>query len=418
METRTLVIVGTGHAGSELAVAARQNGWAGAIVLLGEERVPPYQRPPLSKAWLAGQVDEQGLLLRPPSAYEAAKVELRTGARMISIDRAARRIVLDDGSALAYDWLALCTGGRPRPLQCDGLDPRRPPANLHYLRTIADAEAIRAGLREGARLVVIGGGYVGLEVAASARKLGARVTLLEAQPRILARVAGPELSRFYEQAHRDAGVDVRTGVQVEGVDVEGDAIVAVRCRGGERVEADLVVAGLGMLANVEAARDAGIAEETGIPVDEFSRTADPHILAAGDCTLQHNALYDRRMRLESVPNALEQARAAAAWIAGKPKANRAVPWFWSDQYDLKLQTAGLSQGHDQCIVRGDPAARSFCTLYLQGPRLLAVDAVNRPAEFMLAKRMLAQPCSADAGRLADESVALKDLLQPAQAASL
>ena len=410
METqgRNLVIVGAGHAGSELAVAARQGGWAGGIILLGEEPVLPYQRPPLSKAWLAGKVDEQGLLLRPRSAYEAVGVDLRTGARMEAIDRANRRIALADGNSLPYDHLALCTGGRPRALSCAGLDPQRPPANLLYLRTMADAEAIRARLHPGAHVIVIGGGYVGLELAASARGLGARVTLLEAQPRVLARVAGAAVSDFFQQVHRGAGVDLRTGVQIESVELAGGEIAAVHCRDGERIATDFVVAGVGMVANIEAARAAGLADDGGIPVDELSRTRDPHILAAGDCTLQFSSLYGRELRLESVPNALEQARAAASWLNGKPKPNRALPWFWSDQYDLKLQMAGLSQGHDRCVLRGDPATRSFCAFYLAGNRLLAVDAVNRPADFMVAKRALAQPCTVDAARLADDAIPLKE----------
>ena len=263
METsdQHLLIVGAGHAGSELAVSARQNGWAGRITLLGDEPALPYHRPPLSKAWLAGKVDEDGLLLRPRSAYETARVELVSGARMEAIDRTNRRIVLADGTSMAYDKLALCTGGRPRPLCCAGLAPGARPRNLHYLRTMADAEGIRAQLSPGARVLIIGGGYVGLEVAASARGLGAEVTLLELQDRVLARVAGPEVSAFYEGVHRAAGVDLRTGTEVASVEVDGDAIRAVVCRDGTRLPVDLVVAGLGMLVNVEAARAAGIAEE-------------------------------------------------------------------------------------------------------------------------------------------------------------
>ncbi len=417
METshKHLVIVGAGHAGSELAVSARQNGWPGRITLLGEESVLPYQRPPLSKAWLAGQVDADGLLLRPRSAYDTARIELMTGARLQAIDRASRRLVLADGSALAYDKLALCTGGRPRPLSCAGLAPGQRPRNLHYLRHMADAEGIRAQLRPGARVLIIGGGYVGLEVAASARGLGAEVTLLELQPRVLARVAGPEVSAFYERVHRAAGVDLRTGTELASVEVEDHRVRAVVCRDGARLPVDLVVAGLGMLPNVEAARAAGLADEGGIAVDELSRTRDPDVLAAGDCTLQFSRLYGRELRIESVPNALEQARAAGSWLGGKPRPNRAVPWFWSDQYALKLQMAGLSQGHERCVLRGDPATQSFSAFYVAGERLLAVDAVNRPADFMLAKRALAQACTVDAARLADESVPLKDLLQTASA---
>jgi 3-phenylpropionate/trans-cinnamate dioxygenase ferredoxin reductase subunit len=411
METNAsgLLIVGAGHAGSELAVAARQAGWEGPITLLGEEQRLPYHRPPLSKAFLCGKQEADALMLRPQAAYDQARVTLRLGARMEHIDRTAHRITLADGTQLAYAKLALCTGGRPRPLVCEGIDADHPPANLLYLRTQADAEAIQARLKPGARLVVIGGGYVGLEVAASALALGASVTLLEAQPRVLARVAGPALSSFYESVHRAAGVDLRTGVAVSRVETADGLISAVHCADGASFPADVVVAGLGMLVNLEAAREAGLADEGGIPVDENACTRDADIMAAGDCTLHPSALYGRQLRLESVPNALEQARAAAGWLGGKPKPYRSVPWFWSDQYDLKLQMAGLSQGYERCVLRGDPGKRSFSAFYLQGERVLAVDAVNRPAEFMLTKRLLATPLHAR-GNLSDESVPLKDLL--------
>src|SRR3989344_3793028 len=378
-----LLIVGAGHAGSELAVAARQGGWTGRIVLLGDERVVPYQRPPLSKAYLLGKSDVEALALRPATAYQAARVELLQGARLTAIDRAARTVTLADGATLHYDKLALCTGGRPRPFVCEGINPQHPPANLFYLRTLADADGIRASLGPDAHVVVVGGGYVGLEVAASARGLGAHVTVIEAQPRVLARVAGAEVSRFYESVHREAGVEILTGAGVE----------RVTCEDGR----------------IEAAVAAGLAGEGGIPVDELARTADPDIVAAGDNTLQHHALYNRELRLESVPNALEQARAAASWLCGKPKPDHSVPWFWSDQYDLKLQMAGLAQGHDRCILRGDPATRSFCAFYLQGNRLLAIDAVNRPGDFMLTRRALAQSMVVEAGQLADEGVPLKEI---------
>lgn len=412
METTesALVIVGAGHAGSELAVSARQQGWAGPIMLLGEEGLLPYQRPPLSKAFLAGKVDAESLALRPQSAYDAARIEMRLGARMSRIDRAGHTIELADGTRIPYAKLALCTGGRPRQLACAGIDAHHHPSNLLYLRTQRDAEAIRTHLQPGARLVVIGGGYVGLEVAASAIALGAKVTLLEAQPRVLARVAGPALSTFYEAVHRAAGVDVRTGVSLRRIHTDTGRVTSIECEDGESFAVDLVVAGLGMLVNDEAARAAGLATDAGLEVDAFSCTRDPDIVAAGDCTVHQSPLYNRGTRLESVPNALEQARAAAAWLCGKPKANHGVPWFWSDQYDLKLQMVGLSQGYDRCVVRGDMATRSFCAFYLQGDRLLAVDAVNRPAEFMLAKRALAKPVILPAELdLADETHALKDV---------
>jgi 3-phenylpropionate/trans-cinnamate dioxygenase ferredoxin reductase component len=412
METqdRTLVVVGAGHAGSELAVGARQSGWSGRIVMIGDEEALPYQRPPLSKAYLLGKADVDSLALRPESAYAKAGIEFRRGVRVLALDRSAHELTLSDGSVLRYEKLAWCAGGRPRPLSCDGLDADAVPPNLCYLRTLADADRIRAFLRPGSRLVVIGGGYVGLELAASARGLGAEVTVVEAQSRVLARVAGLEVSAFYESVHRKSGVNLLTGSGLAGLVCEGGAVVAVRCTDGTTWPADLVVAGIGMIPNVEVLQAAGLPADGGVAVDELSRTADSDIVAAGDCTMQHPALYDRQMRIESVPNALEQARAAVSWLCGKPKPNQSLPWFWSDQYDLKLQMAGLSQGHDRCILRGDPSGRSFCAFYLREGRLLAVDAVNRPAEFMFTKRMLAQAVAVDAVRLPDESIPLKEIL--------
>lgn len=412
-ENEILLIVGAGHAGAELAVAARQQGWLGRIDLMGDEAVLPYQRPPLSKAYLHGAASFESLALRPALAYEAAKVQVHSGARLVRIDRAAHAVHLADGRAMPYTRLALCTGGRPRALDLPGLQAGAKPRNLHYLRTLADADAIRAGMQEGTRVVVVGGGYVGLELAASARKLGAEVTVIEALPRVLARVTGAQVAAFYEAEHRAAGVQVRTGLCIERVELHDDgAIAALVCAEGERIAADIVVAGIGMVPNVELAQEAGLAVDGGILVDELSQTSDPDIFAAGDCTAHHSALYGRRIRLESVPNALEQARAAASALCGKPKPNRAVPWFWSDQYDLKLQMVGLSQGHDDCVLRGDPASRRFIAFYLQAGRVIAADAVNRPADFMLAKRLVAAGVTAEPAVLGDEAVPLKELLPP------
>ena len=408
--TETLIVIGAGHAGVELAFAARQQGWAGAIVLLGEEPHLPYHRPPLSKAFLCGSADAASLALRQAAAYENAGIELRLGTHVRAIDRTARQVLLDDGSALAYTRLALCTGGRARALDVPGMEGKAPP-NLFSLRTQADAIAIAASMREGTRLVIIGAGYVGLEVAASARKLGAAVTVLEAQPRVLARVTGATLSGFYESVHREAGVDVRTGASVRAVerDTTG-AATAVVCGDGERLPADVVIVGIGMWADTTLAEAAGLRVEGGIVVDEHSVSSDPDIVAAGDCTVHDSALYGRRVRLESVPNALEQARAAAGWLCAKPRPNQAVPWFWSDQYDLKLQMTGLADGHDQCVVRGSLVERSFCAFYLRAGRVIAVDAVNRPGDFMLARKAVAAGVFADPQALADSTVSLKDLL--------
>ena len=418
-ENEILLIVGAGHAGAELAVAARQQGWLGRIDLIGDEAMLPYQRPPLSKAYLHGAASFDSLALRPASAYEAARVQVHSGVQLVQVDRAGHRVHLRDGRVMPYTKLALCMGGRPRTLVLPGLDAGAKPRNLHYLRTLTDADAIRAGLKEGARLVVVGGGYVGLELAASARKFGAEVTVIEALPRVLARVTGAQVAAFYEAAHREAGVQLRTGLSVERAELADDgAITALVCAPGERIAADIVVAGIGMLPNVELAQAAGLVIDGGIVVDEFSQTSDPDIFAAGDCTAHHSALYNRHIRLESVPNALEQARAAASALCGKPKPNHAVPWFWSDQYDLKLQMVGLSQGHEACVLRGDPASRRFIAFYLAKGAVIAADAVNRPADFVLAKRLVAAGGVVDVSVLGDESVSLKDCLPASPAASM
>jgi 3-phenylpropionate/trans-cinnamate dioxygenase ferredoxin reductase subunit len=408
--TETLIVIGAGHAGVELAFAARQQGWTGAIVLLGEESHLPYHRPPLSKAFLCGTADAASLALRQATAYENAGIELRLGTRVRAIDRTAHQVLLDDGSALAYTKLALCTGGRARTLDVPGMEGVAP-RNLYSLRTQADALAIAGSVREGACVVIIGAGYVGLEVAASARKLGAAVTVLETQPRVLARVTGVALSSFYESVHREAGVDLRTSASVAAIERDASgAVSAVVCGDGERLPADVVIVGVGMRPDTALAEAAGLRVEGGIVVDEHSVSSDPDIVSAGDCTVHDSALYGRRVRLESVPNALEQARAAAGGLCGKPRPNHAVPWFWSDQYDLKLQMTGLADGHDACVVRGSFVDRSFCAFYLREGRLIAVDAVNRPADFMLAKKAVAAGVPANAEALADTGIPLKDLL--------
>ena len=413
--TDTLLIVGAGTAGAELAMATRQNGWAGPIVLIGDEAPLPYQRPPLSKAYLSGVATAESLLLRPAGVYAKADVSLRLGVAVGDIDPEGRVVSLSDGTRLAYSRLALCTGGRPRPLSCDGMPADGKPSNLHYLRTRADADAIRASLLPASRLLVVGGGYIGLEVAASARALGAAVTVLEAQPRVLARVTGPDLSAFYEHVHRSAGVDIRTNAIVRGLerDATGKSARAVVCADGTVIEVDVIVVGVGMLPNVELAAAAGLEIDAGIVVDEHAVTSNPSICAAGDCTVHRSAVYGRRIRLESVPNALEQARTAAATLCGKPRAYHPVPWFWSDQYDLKLQMVGLSDGYDGFVLRGAMQTRAFTAFYLRNGAIIAADVVNRPAEFMVAKRLVAARASIDADRLADEAVPLRELLSQA-----
>jgi 3-phenylpropionate/trans-cinnamate dioxygenase ferredoxin reductase subunit len=406
-----LIVIGAGHAGAELAVQAREGGWSGRIALVGDEPALPYHRPPLSKAYLAGALAPDAMALKSRAAYDKAGIELMLGRRVAEVDRSAARLWFDDGQSMEYSRLAFATGGQPRrlPAAAASADAAE---NFHYLRTVADVDRIRPHFVAGARLAIVGGGYVGLEVAAVAIKHGLKVTVLEAAPRVLARVTAPRVSSFYEQVHREAGVDVRTGVQVDGFDLDatGRLVTRVHCSDGERVECDLVIAGIGLVPNTELAAAAGLAVDDGILVDAASRSSDPAIVAAGDCTRYHSALYGRSIRLESVPNALEQARCAAGTVNGKERLHDAVPWFWSDQYELKLKMVGLSQGYDRMLLRGSLEQRSFSAFYLKGEQVLAVDTVNRVPEFMLAKRLVAERIAVDPDRLVDEGVPLKNLL--------
>jgi 3-phenylpropionate/trans-cinnamate dioxygenase ferredoxin reductase subunit len=406
MGTPVTVIVGAGQAGSELATSLRQQGYADSVVLIGDEDLVPYRRPPLSKTYLSGEVTRESLFLKPRAVYEKHAIECRFGIGVESIDRAARSLRLYDGSVLMYDKLALTTGGRPRRLSVPGAE--RP--NVHYIRTVADIDRLKQQFGEGKRLVIIGGGYIGLEAASVGIKKGLHVTVVEALPRVLARVTAPEISAFYERVHRGHGVDLRTGVGVHALEGNGDACTVVLAD-GTRLAADIVVIGVGLIPNTELAEAAGIEVSNGIVVDRYAVTSDPDIVAAGDCTNHDNVFLGRRLRLESVPNALEQARVAAASILGRPRVYDAVPWFWSDQYDLKLQMVGLSQGHDDLIVRGDMDANSFTAFYLKDGVVISADSVNRPQDFMLAKRLVAERAAVPPERLRDAAVPLKSLLQ-------
>lgn len=404
------VIVGGGHAGSEAAVSLRQNGFAGRILIISDEPGLPYQRPPLSKAFLAGTLGAESLPIRPAAAYEKAAIEILNGASVSNLDLEGHSVQLADGSSLGWSHLILATGSRARRLQIAGLGERQPD-NLHYLRSQADAERLREQLVEGQRLVIVGGGYIGLEVAAAAQKAGLQVTVLEAQPRVLARVTAPEVSSFYEQVHRAAGIELRLGAQLEQVclDASGQKVEALVTTDGARIHLDLVLVGVGAIANTELAEQAGLEVDNGIVVDEFSRTGAVDVYAIGDCSNHPSALYGCRLRLESIPNAIEQARAAALAIIGKPTPYAALPWFWSDQYDLKLQIAGINQGYDQLVLRGSKALRSFVAFYLRDGRLIAADCINRQPEFMAIKKLVQAGFAGDRELLADESVNLKDL---------
>ena len=385
MSRARVLILGAGQAGAQVAISLRQLGFAGDVVMLGDELEPPYQRPPLSKKFLSGEVAAERAYIRPLSFYEQTGVALRLGRRAIMIDRRSQRVEDDHGDSHAYDALAICTGTRARRLDLEGAAL----PGIHYLRTLADARAIHGAAEPGLQVVIVGGGYIGLEVAASLRHLGCAVTVLEALPRVMARVVAPEVAAFYTAEHRRAGVAVETGIALQRF-VGRERVLAVQARDGREWPAALVVIGIGAVPNDELARTAGLACDNGIVVDSFGATSDPAIWAAGDVTNHPSALFGRQIRLESVHNAMSQAKAVAAAIAGRPEPYDEVPWFWSDQYDLKLQIAGLSAVADSALLRGDPAARSFSCLYLARGRLVAVDAINRPADFISAKRLIAQ----------------------------
>jgi 3-phenylpropionate/trans-cinnamate dioxygenase ferredoxin reductase subunit len=382
--TEHLVIVGGGQAAAQAVQSLRQQNYAGPITLIADEAYPPYQRPPLSKKYLAGELTRERLLLRPAAFYAEKSVTLEQNARVEELDAGARRLRLRDGRTLGYDRLLLATGSRVRRLDVPGAAL----PGLHYVRTIADVDGITTSLREGARILLIGAGYIGLEVAAVARQRGYDVTVLEAAERVMSRAVSVEISAFYEGAHRAAGVVIHCGATVKAL--HGTTrVTAVETTDGRTFACDIAIVGIGIVPNVELALAAGLECSNGIVVDEFARTADPHVVAAGDCTNHPLPLLGRRVRLESVPNAIHQAKIAAATLLGTPVAYSEVPWFWSDQYDLKLQIAGLSTGYDEVVLRGDPATRSFAAFYLGAGQLLAVDAINSPKEFIAAKKLVA-----------------------------
>jgi 3-phenylpropionate/trans-cinnamate dioxygenase ferredoxin reductase subunit len=403
MSVDRVVIVGAGQAGAQVAISLRQGGFAGSIVVLGAEPEPPYQRPPLSKKFLTGEVAADRAYVKPHSFYAQNQVELVRGRPVARIDRTARQVVDAEGMAWPYDALVLCMGARPRWLGIEGADL----PGVRYLRTLADAQRIRELAVASARAVVVGGGYIGLEVAASLRHLGSEVTVVEAQDRVMTRVVAEPVSAFFTAEHGRHGVDIVTSAGVVGFHGT-ERVEAVAGRHGELWPADLVVVGIGAVPNVELASEAGLEVADGIVVDAAGRTGDPAIWAAGDVTSLPSGLFGRRLRLESVHNAMAQAKAVAAGILGRPEIYDDVPWFWSDQYDIKLQIAGLSLAGDAVLLRGDPAARAFSCLYMKDGRLVALDAINRPSDFIQAKRLIAERRLLEPSRAADPAIRLGD----------
>ena len=406
-----IVILGAGQAAGTAVVTLRQMGHAGPITLVGDEDAPPYQRPPLSKAYFKGELPEARLYVKPEGYYGDQNVTMKLGESAVSLDRAAKTVTLSGGEVLPYDKLIIATGSRPRVIPVAGADLD----GVMVLRTLADVDKLQPLATEGKRLVVVGAGYIGLEAAAVARQIGLEVTVLEAMDRVLARVTSPVISEFYQDVHRDAGVDVRLNARMKGFVGDDGQLSGVEMEDGEVIPADIVLVGIGILPNQELAEQAGLTCENGINTDEQSRTSDPDIYAVGDCANRVIVQYGHRGRLESVHNAIETAKIAAASICGKPGPALDAPWFWSDQYDLKLQTAGLLTGFDQAVVRGDMSTRKFSVWYLKDGTFLALDSVNMPGEFMAAKRLVGKNAKLDAGALKDPATDLKTMIVEALA---
>jgi 3-phenylpropionate/trans-cinnamate dioxygenase ferredoxin reductase subunit len=401
--TDTIVVVGASHAAVQAIDTLHREGHGGQIIVIGEEPDPPYNRPPLSKKYFTGELARERLQLRSAQFYQQPGLTLRLGVRATAIDRAARRVRLSDGNEVAWDKLLLCVGSRARRLDVPGVDL----PGIHYLRTTADVDAIRTALAGARKVVVVGAGYIGLEAAASARRLGLEVTVLEAAERPMQRVVCPALSEFYLARHEREGVRIHCNVAVSSF-AGDDRVRGVLC-GDREFPADVVIVGVGIAPEVTLAAAAGLKCDNGIWVDESCRTSDPNVYAAGDCTNHPSIHYGRRVRLESVDNAVEQGRVAAASLCGKDARHDHVPWFWSDQYDVKLQIAGLSQDHDRIVVRGEPASGHFAIYYLLQDELIAVDAVNSPKDFMSGRRWIAEGRRPDAAKLADLNVDLKTM---------
>lgn len=404
MDTDVL-IVGAGHAGAACAIQLRQGKFGGSILVVGAEPELPYERPPLSKEYLAGEKPFERLLIRPEAFWSEREVAFRLGTTIASIDSAAHRVAADSGEAIRYRHLVWATGGAPRLLGSGG----HHLTGVHTVRTRADVDRMMAELPGVARVVVIGGGYIGLEAAAVLTKLGKKVVLLEALDRLLARVAGAPLSSFFEAEHRARGVDVRLGVTVDCILGETQA-TGVRLASGEVIEAEMVIVGIGIVPAVEPLLAAGAAGGNGVAVDGHCRTSLPDVFAIGDCALHANRFAGgAQIRLESVQNASDQAAVAAKAILGQPVEYDAVPWFWSNQYDIKLQTVGLSIGHDLAVVRGDAATRSFSVVYFKAGRVIALDCVNAVKDYVQGRKLVVERAEADVARLADPAVPLKEL---------
>ena len=399
------VVIGTGQAGFETAASLREAGYQGRITLIGEEPHLPYQRPPLSKGFVLGTQGMDEVELRPASFYRDHRIDLVTGERIVDVDDPTRRLTTASGKSIEYESLVLAVGAHNRPLSVDGAELD----GVVYLRSLDESIALKQRLAVARDVVVVGGGFIGLEAAAAARTLGKSVTVLEVQPRLMPRVVAPAISQHYEALHTARGVHIVCGAGVYEIVGDGKRVRAVRLSHGASYPADLVVIGIGVVPNIELAQDAGLPVHNGVTVDEYLRTADPRIYAVGDCAEHPNAFAGGRVRLESVQNACDQARCVAAAIAGRPAPYAALPWFWTDQYDVRLQMAGLSHGFERTVTRGHPDSGKFSVFYFKGDRLVAVDSVNRPGDHMLARKLLSTHAAVTAEQAADESVDLRKL---------
>ena len=397
-----MVIIGCGQAGGQAAASLRQEKYEGPITMIGQEPYIPYQRPPLSKQYLSGEQEKEKLSLRQESFYSEKEINLKLGTSVLSLDPDKRELQLENGETVTYDKLLVATGGRPRKLEVDGHTLK----GIHYLRNIDDVDAIKTQMNTSQNLVIVGGGYIGLEVASVAIKRGLTVCVLEMESRILERVTTEEMSAFYHQLHTDEGVDILTSTQAKAFK-GSETVESVVC-GDHEIPADLVIVGIGILPNTEMAEAAGLETNNGLVVDEHCRTSNEHIFAAGDCTNHPNPILNRRLRLESVPNAMEQGRVAASNMLGGSKSYASMPWFWSDQYEHKLQMVGFSKDSDQSIVRGDMESKSFTVFYLKDDSIIAADSVNNPKEFIASKQLVGKKASPEV--LADTSIELKTLI--------
>jgi 3-phenylpropionate/trans-cinnamate dioxygenase ferredoxin reductase subunit len=399
-----IVIIGAGQAGAQAVASLRADGFTGDLVMVGDEAYAPYQRPPLSKTYLMGTLDRERLFLKPDAFYAEAKCELLLNATASAIDRAQKIVTLSDGITLPYDKLLIATGSRVREIKCPGADL----PGVFYLRSIADVDKLRPAFETAKNVAIVGGGYIGLEVGAVARKYDLNVTVFEAMERVMQRAVSKPISDFYDKTHRDAGVNILLNTGVEAFEGKGK-LEAIRA-GGKSYPTDIAVVGIGILPNDTLAKEAGLTVGDGIHVDPYCQTSDPSIWAAGDCT-RHHGRDGNHIRLECVQNAIDQAKFAALAMMGKPAPYKEVPWFWSDQYDLKLQIAGLAWPTDSLVVRGDPASRKFAVFHLRNGAVAAVEAVNAAPEYIVGRKLIAEGTKIPPEKLADLTIPMKNIAQ-------